>query len=296
MQPDLTSTIAEIRYWNRKRNYTMESRKISDLRLGAELRSQIGWRKDLPASEADEIKKRAAAMMMYGEKWLAGKPAGESDEAYEGLSDIIVASIQGRLLWDALEKNATKQMERLAKQLPVWDWCEGVRGLGARSLAVIVGEAGDLSKYPEKGHLWKRMGLAVIDGVRQGGLTKGASKDDWIEHGYNRKRRSTMFVIGDVMVKVGDTYRQVYLARKEFEKGKARAMGLTVCASAKIPAKRKDEFRSDGHIHALAQRYMEKRLLRDLWQAWKRATLAEPLGADFILPVSKSIEPPSLSA
>lgn len=288
MQPDLTTIIAEIRYWHRKRCYTMESRKIADLRLGAHLRTQLGWSRSLPKIEADKIAKQASALIDLGEKVVKGKTTGVDNPIFATFSDIIVASIQGRLLWDELEENATKEMERLARSLPVWSFFgEGVRGFGARSLAVIVGEAGDLSNYPKKGHLWKRMGLAVLEGVRQGGLTKNASKEDWMRHGYNRKRRSTMFVIGDVLVKVGDLYRNVYLARKEYERSVAVSNGLIVCPASKIPAKRKHEFVSDGHIHRRAQRYMEKRLLRDLLQAWRRASLKVADTPDVPLPADE---------
>jgi hypothetical protein len=42
-----------------------------------------------------------------------------------------------------------------------------------------------------------------------------------------------------------------------------------VCPAAKIPAKNKELYRSDGHVHNRAKRYMEKRLIRDLWRAWR---------------------------
>jgi hypothetical protein len=270
----LEETISEIRYWHRQRGFAMEQRKRTDLSLGAFLRMALGWSKALPEAERKRIAAQAQGLIDVGEaeaKAIAkGKPVPECDEpAYEEWRDLILASMQARAPFDVIEARATKEMERLAKTLPAWEWAKDVKGFGARSLAVIVGEAGDVGSYPAKGHLWKRMGLAVIDGVRQGGLRKSASADEWIVHGYSRKRRSQMFVIGDVMVKVGDTYRQVYLYRKAYERARAEAAGLTVVPAAKIPKARAAEFMSDGHIHRRAQRYMEKRLLRDLWQAWR---------------------------
>jgi hypothetical protein len=128
--------------------------------------------------------------------------------------------------------------------------------------------------------VWKRLGLAVIDGVRQGGLPKSASKDDWIAHGYSRVRRSRMFVIGDALIKANGEYRAVYLARKEYERQRAEAAGLTVAPALKIPKARANEFISDGIIHRRAQRYREKRLLRDLWQAWNRGKATPLLSHD----------------
>lgn len=270
--PSLAFIIAEIRAWHRQRVFAMDQRKRSDLALGAFLRTQLGWSRALPKAEGEKIRKQAAELIALGEKVFKGKATAIGNPSFDQWGAVILAAIQGRSHWDAIESAATKEMERLAKSLPVWStFGEGIKGFGARSLAVIVGEAGDLSLYANPAKLWKRMGLAVMNGVRQGGLRKTASAEDWIAHGYNAKRRSFMFVIGDVLVKNQNDYRAVYLARKDFERAKAHAAGLTVAPAAKIPEKRKHEFMSDGHVHRRAQRYMEKRLLRNLRSAWRRA-------------------------
>lgn len=282
----LDETIDEIRYWHRQRNFAMKQRKRSDLALGSFLRLQLGWNKSLPAADRTRISGNASALVETGEKIIkeASKPEakrkavpGADSLQYQEWSGIIEASVAARLPYSAVEVHYTKEMERLARTLPVWEsWACEIRGFGPRSLAVIVGEAGDLSLYPKKGHLWKRMGLAVIDGVRQGGLSKSASAESWIEHGYNRARRSSMYVIGDVQVKLGERYRQIYLQRKEYERASARARGLTIAPALKIKKSESKNFISDGVIHLRAQRYMEKRLLKDLWQAWRRTVTCVP--------------------
>lgn len=169
-------------------------------------------------------------------------------------------------------KDIEKQMVAEAKRLPVYSWVrDNVRGMEALSLAKIVGEAGDLSKYESKGKLWKRMGVALVDGIRQGGLSnKTATKEDWIRHGYNRERRSDLFVVGDSILKAQirkvkdaageDTgervaigpYGETYLRRKAYELARDPEM-------------------TPMHAHRRAQRYMEQRLLKHLWQAWRRS-------------------------
>lgn len=317
MQPDTARLTDQIIEAHRRRHFVMDVRKMVDLKIGALLRTQMGWRKiddDWPAKQKKEqaarnetAKERAAALMEIGEaefvaftlqakqaaleadggkltaferrRLNAARAKATTDEpAYAAWRETILASMQAREPFDAIEAAQTAEMERLAEQLPVWSWVKGIKGFGARSLAVIVAEAGDLSNYATHSKLWKRMGLAVIGDLRQGGLDKKtASKRDWIDHGYSPARRSRMFVVGDVLVKVGDTYRAIYLQRKEHERQKAEAAGLTIVPAAKIPKGRRAEFMSDGHIHRRAQRYMEKRLLRDLWKAWRRAnrTVAE---------------------
>lgn len=268
-----------IRYYHRQRVYAMEQRKRADLALGSFLRMVLGWSLALPKGEQEVIRARAAELQTIGDKVAKQetklenkrKPVeGSDDPVFLEWRNLIMASVAARTPFDEIEAAAGKEMKALAVRLPVWmEFGEGIRGFGKMSLAIIVAEAGDLSKYPKKGHLWKRMGVAVIDGQAQGKLPKNTAKDIWIEHGYNRERRSRMFTIGDTLIKAQGPYREVYLARKEYERARAEREGLIVAPSAKIPVKRAHEFISDGHIHRRSQRYMEKRLLRELWQAWK---------------------------
>lgn len=291
-------TIEAICEYHRRRVYAMEARKRADLSLGAFLRTQLGWSLAPPEAERKRIAERAQALIGLGGahvRWLdkarRAREGGDaaridrvdaqapdlSDPDYAGWSDVILASIQARAPFDTIERTAEKEMVRLARTLPVWPWCEAIRGFGPVSLAIIVAEAGDLANYADKGRLWKRLGVALVDGVRQGGLAKNAPKADWIAHGYSRQRRSRLFNIGDALVKgnkradgADGPYRACYLARKDYERARAEAAGLRVVPAARIPKGREAEFMSEGHVHRRAQRYMEKRLLRDLWQAWRR--------------------------
>lgn len=277
MPADLAPTIDAIRYFHRQRVFAMEQRKRTNLSLLSFLRMVLGWSLALPDADRKRIAEQAADLVELGEREAKGKPLDVEEPAYTEWHDVIAASLAARAPFDEIEKRATIEMERLAKELPIYFWTKEVRGFGAGSLAVIIAEAGDLSNYATHSKLWKRMGLAVMDGVRQGGLSKSAPKQDWIEHGYNRERRSRMWNIGDALIKGNKDgpYRTAYLARKEYEAERARAAGLTVAPSAKIPVKRKAEFMSEGHIHRRAQRYMEKRLLKDLWRAWRDERKAE---------------------
>jgi hypothetical protein len=119
------------------------------------------------------------------------------------------------------------------------------------SLAAIVGEAGDLSNYANPAKLWKRLGLAVMpDGTRQRRVT-GV---EGLEHGYSPARRSVVWNIGACIVKAGGPLKAVYDARKVYE-------------TPRVETK--------GHAHNRAQRYVEKRFVRDLWIAWRRVGAAE---------------------
>lgn len=173
--------------------------------------------------------------------------------------------ISARSLLEKERKSTENQMKKMAKQLPAYEWVATVRGFGDLGFAMIVGEAGDLSNYATVSKLWKRLGLAVIDGGRQ----RRVSGPDALMHGYSPIRRSVVWTIGDSLFRGGGEYADVCRARKDVERQKAEAEGLIVAPSAKIPAKNKEAYRSDGHIHNRAKRYMEKRLIRDLWRAWR---------------------------
>lgn len=270
---DIAATCALIRAHHRTRVFAMAQRKRADLATGAFLRLALGWRRDLPQGERSAIAARAAALLAHGEKvFVKGKPDDLDEPDWTQWRTVIEAAYASRAPFAAIEKQAGKEMARLAQTLPVWEaFARDVRGLGAVSLAVIVGEAGPLDAYPKKGHLWKRMGLACLDGVRQGGLSKGAPAAAWVAHGYCAPRRAAMFVIGDVLVKQGEAYRAFYLARKQLERDKAEAAGLQVLPAAKITKALESGAMSEGHIHRRAQRAMEKRLLKHLWQAWRGA-------------------------
>jgi hypothetical protein len=272
MQPDLDEAVKKIQGEHRERLFAMRQRIRIEAALLAHLRIYLGYDGRAPESERDRIASAAKALVTAVAR---GWPLPDELEHLRKLiSDNALASKP----FLEMEANALRRARRFARTLPVYAWVKQVHGLSDAGLSVIVGEAGDLSAYPRKGHLWKRMGVAVIgagDGLddhRQGNPGAGATKDDWIAEGYVMRRRSMLFAyVGAPLVQdMQSPYRAIYDARRAYEIARAEQCGLIVAPAAKIPAKRKDEYRSLGVIHLRAQRYMEKRLLKDLWQAWRR--------------------------
>lgn len=181
-------------------------------------------------------------------------------------------------------KVIAKELEKLAVGLPAYQqlW-EPTSGLGALGLALIVGEAGNLSNYSNHSKLWKRMGLHVLDGRALFTKRSGMTAEQWEKAGYCPRRRSVIYQIVDSLmksqlrknketgiVKAIGAYGEVYLARKLHEIEKARAEGLAVVPANRIPKGRADEYRSEGHVHNRSSRYVGKKLLRDLWKVWRR--------------------------
>lgn len=154
---------------------------------------------------------------------------------------------------DDAESVHRKRLEKLASQLRIWKWVETIRGVGPLMLAQVVGETGDLSNYSTPSKVWKRMGLAVLDGERQRKIATDAEKAK--KHGYNSHRRSIMWNLGACLLRCKSQYKEVYDERKEYE--------LTTGISL-------------FHAHRRAQRYMEKKFLRDLWRRWNGVKRRRP--------------------
>lgn len=197
-------------------------------------------------------------------------------------------------------------MTKCVVKMPAYAFWEGIRGLGPLGLALIIGEAGNLADYATHSKLWRRFGLHVGGGkayyVKRAGMTGEA----WEAAGYCPRRRSVVYQITDSLLKSQirkdkadptkrialGPYGELYLARKAREHEKARAEGLIVRPAGKIPKADAHMYRSEGHIHNRAARYVGKKLLRDLWKNWKReATLGMPKGH-----LSRASRSPSIPA
>jgi hypothetical protein len=160
-----------------------------------------------------------------------------------------------------------------------------------------------------KGALWRRLGLAPYerDGLTFAGSAwrwfGGLSSDDWMELGYNGRR------LGDIYGKVTQPLIRAQWRGpngKAVKKGKAEPGPIGPYGEAYIQYKTRQQALNEQHafvaevewqlawyrkkgnkppaalaegrltpanIEKRALRYMTKRLVRDLWQAWRRADL-----------------------
>lgn len=260
----------------------LQSMRIATLRACLRLESQpkaltrsmLGWRKDLPEKERNAINREAARIV----KEVKQNGAAIDAEAKDGQPSRDVSSYaadvhpkakdvtrfinscrlaQAPLVDD--RKEYEKEMVAVAGELPVAGWVKGVPGMGFLGLAIIVGEAGNLSRFGNPAKLWKWFGMGVMeDGTAQGRMPKGCTAAEWDKRGYNKRRRSALYTIGDSLIKYSKPdaiYRPIYLA----EKARQKALHPEVV----------DKNFTDMHLHRRAQRYMEKRLLSLLWEQWK---------------------------
>lgn len=270
--PNKAELVEQIRAAHRKRVFLIKQRIRVGNALGAFIRTALGWSLNLPIKDRDRIKAEVDAII---------KKRGEGTE----FAWIIAANDKACEEFDKAETTIVKKLEKLVEQLPVWQsWGQHTRGISKMVIATIVGEAGDLSNYPKKGHLYQRMCVGFVDGDRQGKVATGAAAEEWTRHGYNPERRARLFgYVGAPIIQMTERtsstgklieaspYRLDYDRRKAYEIAKAEAAGKKVVPAAKIPKVDKDNYVSEKHIHLATQRWMEQRILKHLLQAWKRA-------------------------
>lgn len=220
------------------------------------VRRALGWRYDEEEGDREKVNARAARIVSAA---LAGRAQKEEDTELFGGFAFDMATVAAALDPCAKARHQIElEMKRVVRKLPVYPWAAGIKGLGELGLAVIIAESGDLSRYPKKGHLWKRLGLAPFEGKaystwrREGGL----DAEEWTEAGYSPRRRAEIYaVVSEPLFRAQTVaqgpYRAIYDARR---------LATAVTHS--------DWTKAHSHMDAL--RKMTKVLLRDLWQEWRR--------------------------
>lgn len=191
--------------------------------------------------------------------------AGKSDNPIALLA--MSPFISGIERFDSEMTKIEKSLEKLAKKLPVAPWVAAVRGFGFPSLAAIVGECGDLSAYRTVSGVWKRAGLAVIDG--EGRQRRVADADRALLHGYSPERRSAIWNVAEPLARQQRTWLNKETSEIKKEPGPYGEILET--EKAKALAK---EWRP-AHAEAHAKRLMTKALLRDLTVEWRRIARGE---------------------
>lgn len=191
---------------------------------------------------------------------------GDVREGDEALAAIIEVFGGGIAQADTKIKSIERDMEKLAKRLPIADFVSQTTGLGWKSAACIVGEAGDLSKYPSVAGVWKRLGLAVIDG--DGRQRKCADAEKAAIHGYNPTRRSEVWQMADSMSRLVRTWT-------DKETGEVKKAATAPYGTYLEEEKLRQLAKGERPIVAetRAKRHMSKRVIRDMVLAWRRATV-----------------------
>jgi hypothetical protein len=170
---------------------------------------------------------------------------------------------------------AETEMRRLVSTLPAYAWSkDSARGVGDLGLARIIGCAPLIGIYATPFKLWKRMGVAVMDGERQ---QRKSDRDEALMHGYAPRRRAELWsVCSDTMFRHqwrGAADEDVDIAGRPigaygyvYQQRKLHTLPR-IAATEALPFSDKDKW-TRSRCDKDARRVMSKEFLRDLWSAW----------------------------
>lgn len=299
----LAGRIERLRVLQQQRLFAIKVQSFFDRKTDSFIAGQLGFTPEMRREEG-KGKKLFALAKKIREAVEAGEIVPSDDATYnEAMSNafaIIEGSKKSRFKFDNLRKQSEAEMREIAHTLPAWDWVEQVSGFSDLGFAVVIAEAGDLSNYPEpdaEGRprplhhgpacLHKRLGLTPykgkagktwkIDAWRDG--ARALTSEEWTEFGYSQKRRAQIYAfLDDTMFKHqwrGDKDED---GKNPSKTGKetaepAHPIGPYGVAYGLRYARTLDTHPewTDAHRNNDARRIMAKRLLEDLWQAWRAA-------------------------
>lgn len=252
-------TIARIKTLYKQRNDIIRAHGNLTRQVTSICYHAVGFNTFLP-------EKQRAAAMKAGNRLLADLKAGNPEAAIVFDSAGYLLHVIDQSGFDKQKRIIEKKMEKAVASLGMEDFIASVSGFSSVQLANIIGEAGDIANYGTVSRLWKRMGMAVIDGVRQ---SKQSDKGKALDHGYNPSRRSAMWNIGETLIKA-----QIRSAKDDA--GEKTGESIAIGPLGQVYLDRKKYYaalhpdKTKAHIHNDAKRYMEKRLLKMLWRAWNQ--------------------------
>jgi hypothetical protein len=145
--------------------------------------------------------------------------------------------------WDARLVPVEKRIVALFDGLPIAAMVKETRGLGALSVATLIGMTGPLDQYASVNKVWRLCGLGVN--------AEGTGRESLIVPGEcdRRPKRAAVYVLAAGAIKASNPeLRTVY----DREKAKALGKGWTKARS---------------HNHAM--RYVGKFIVRRMWKTWR---------------------------
>ncbi len=282
---DTAEIIESLVELGRQRRYYMQQRMRAEQSLKAYLASCSGY--SPTDGDGKKLWKEIDLVVQAVRKDESASLPAWVDVAAIAATDSMIAPMK------TAEKALEKAIGKRALDLPVAEWWVGQRGLGILGLGLLVAEAGDLKRYATKMRLWKRLGLAVIEGERQRKM-KGATA---LAHGYSPARRAVTWNIGESLFRAqwsapkDENGKNANMTKKEIiiPAGPTGKWGEIYAYRRSVTEPRIAETESletylrtpggqlflnpakwtPSRVHADAKRYMTKALVKATWQKWR---------------------------
>lgn len=286
---DLEKLSLELVSLQRQRSVVMKSRNMQQNRLRALVAGEIGYSNKMEEKDRSKKFKEADAKI---KEITAGGGAGFR------FREIVLTSMIGIKAFDDARKEYEKQINKIAKKLPVADWVQSPeqRGFGLKFLGYVIGETGDLRNYANPAKVWKRLGCAPW--TFSGHTAMGATwkhpnrqpcklpKQEWEAFGYSPRRRSLSWLIGVNIVRqnfiggIGNETEAVCADEVEIEDGgdtgetgvETESAGAGPYRSRYLQAKKsaaeKHPDWTPQHCNFHGMLVATKLLLKNLWIEW----------------------------
>ena len=279
MQPDgLIETIMQIRAQHRARRFAMKQQFKLDRSLESYVRINFtDWEPGGDKKSRDKANAKVAELIKEARTTTV--------DPDNGLQRAILANDTARRQFDVERKRAEKQMEALAKTLPVYQFVEKISGFGALGLATIVAECASnnapmsVGSYRHFYKVWKRLGYSPYEGLagstwkRPTWRPRALTSEEWIANPFSGERYSLIQQIGESLLKHQTISKLKTASGKTEPKG---PYGAIYCNRREHTATVHPDW-SDMHAKRDAERIVVKNLLRDLWRAWRDTAGAEPV-------------------
>jgi len=269
----LETVVDELRNLHRRRRYAIKVQAKIDRALESFIRiNATEWKWDADEKEREAANKQVKDMIVAARK-------GQGDQI---IVELVEKTNLGRQPFDHIRATAEKQMEKLARELPVAGWIESVRGAGALGLATIIAEAGNLSNYRNPAKLWKRLGFAPYDGFagsswkRDTWRPRALSKDEWIDNPFSGERYALMHQIAIWLV----NSQWIGAGKSPTGEGQPNGPYGEVYAARRAHTAKTHPDWSKQHARMDALRVTMKEFLKDLWSEWHRATATQKEAAE----------------
>lgn len=293
--PDIPALCISIQEDQVERKFSIQMEAAIVQRISARVVRAIGL-----DHEATEVSRKAAwtRAERIVRRALQGAEQEESDRDIAAVlaGNLAMSSVALKPV-SAFRDQVEARMRAKAELLPAFALTQRTPGFKAIGLAVIVGEAGDLSNYATVRKLWRRLGLGMAPGHEAHAYSTwkriGLPTGEWdtpefpgqpLRAGYSPKRLGQIYgvvTVPLVMMKAKNRYGEIYAARRAHTAITHPTGTITECNA--------DPNRwTPGHSHADAQRVMTKALISDLWSEWR--------GSAFGLKADDAVAPAELVA
>ena len=275
---DLESLCIRLQEFQVERKFAISLEKGIVQRVSARVVRAIGVAPDTGETARTIAWKRAEGIVRNA---FAGKAPAEADAEIAAVLQWQLEAARRALEPISLFRTSIeKDMDATAAQLPGLDIIEHTPGFATRGLAVIVGEAGNLSNYSTERKLWRRLGLGTAPGHEAHAYSTwrriGLPNGEWeapsfpgepLRAGYAPARLGQIYGVVTIplfMSKSKNKYGAVYDARRART---ALTHPLGTAAECKADPNRWTKAHGDMD----ARRIMTKSLISDLWSEWRRS-------------------------